>query len=197
MDIIKLLKDYPTESATAIATIFALLGWIGRNIFQLIIDHKKYNKELTTFFWKEKINAAKKASEFYLENLNFLNLVRQHFEIYESRKIEHTELFENIEKEVKFYSEKLKSFPHFEHHHINIFYEFDENRAIEINKNTFEIHLKIYELIPTESDSKEEIEAKVQEIKRCTRMLKENYSELFEIQKKYLNKIRADISAYL
>lgn len=197
MDIVKLLKDYPAESATGIATIFALLGWIGRNVFQLIIEHKKYNIELKTFFWKEKINAAKKASEFYLENLNFLNLVRQQFEIYESGKTEHTELFENIEKEVKFYSEKLKAFPHFEHHHINIFYEFDENRAMEINKNTFEIHQRIYDLIPLESDSIEQIDAKINKIKECSKMLKDNYSELFEIQKKYLNKVRADIGAYL
>jgi hypothetical protein len=197
MDILKLLKDYPAESATGIATIFALLGWIGRNVFQLIIDHKKYNKELKTFFWKEKINAAKKASEFYLENLNFLNLIRQQFEIYESGKTEQKELFENIEKEVRFYSEKLKAFPHFEHHHINIFYEFDENRAMEINKNTFEIHQKIYDLIPVESDSLEQIDFKINKIKECSKMLKDNYSELFEIQKKYLNKVREDIGAYL
>ena len=95
-------------------------------------------------------------------------MVRQQFEIYESGKTEHTELFENIEKEVKFYSEKLKAFPHFEHHHINIFYEFDENRAMEINKNTFEIHQRIYDLIPLESDSLEQIDAKINKIKECS-----------------------------
>ncbi|RKS94081.1 hypothetical protein BC952_1949 [Flavobacterium limicola] len=154
MDITRLLKDYPTESATAIATVFALLGWVGRNIFQIFIENRRYSKELKTFFWKEKLNAAKKASEFYLENLNFLNLVRHQFEMYELGKANQNEFFENIEKEVKFYSEKLKAFPHFEHHHINIFYDFNENRAMEINKNTFEINQKIFELIPQELDSK-------------------------------------------
>lgn len=197
MEIAQLFKDYPKESAAAIATIFGLLGWIGRNVFQIIIENKKYNKELKTFFWKEKLNAAKKASEYYLEHLNFLNLVRHQFEIYESGKIEHTELFENIEKEVKFYSEKLKAFPHFEHHHINIFYDFDDSRAMQINKNSFEIQQKILDLRPLESDTKEEINDKINEIKNCSKDLKDNYLELFNIQKKYLNKVRSDINDYI
>ena len=132
-----------------------------------------------------------------MENLNFLNLVRHQFEIYESGKTEHTELFENIEKEVKFYSEKLKAFPHFEHHHINIFYDFDESRAMEINKNTFDIHQKMFELIPLKSDTMEQIDTKISEIKKYSKKLKDNYSELFNIQKTYLSKVRSDISNYL
>ncbi len=197
MDITRLLKDYPTESATAIATVFALLGWVGRNIFQIFIENRRYSKELKTFFWKEKLNAAKKASEFYLENLNFLNLVRHQFEMYELGKANQNEFFENIEKEVKFYSEKLKAFPHFEHHHINIFYDFNENRAMEINKNTFEINQKIFELIPQELDSTEQIDIKMNKIKEFSKILKDNYSELFNIQKTYLSQVRSDINNYL
>lgn len=197
MDITRLLTDYPTESATAIATVFALLGWVGRNIFQIFIENRRYSKELKTFFWKEKLNAAKKASEFYLENLNFLNLVRHQFEMYELGKANQNEFFENIEKEVKFYSEKLKAFPHFEHHHINIFYDFNENRAMEINKNTFEINQKIFELIPQELDSTEQIDIKMNKIKEFSKILKDNYSELFNIQKTYLSQVRSDINNYL
>jgi hypothetical protein len=197
VDITRLLKDYPTESATAIATVFALLGWVGRNIFQIFIENRRYSKELKTFFWKEKLNAAKKASEFYLENLNFLNLVRHQFEMYELGKANQNEFFENIEKEVKFYSEKLKAFPHFEHHHINIFYDFNENRAMEINKNTFEINQKIFELIPQELDSTEQIDIKMNKIKEFSKILKDNYSELFNIQKTYLSQVRSDINNYL
>jgi hypothetical protein len=197
MEITKLLTDYPKEAAVGIATISATLGWTFRNIIQIILDNIKYKKELKTFFWKEKLNAAKKASEFYLENLNFLNLVRHQFEIFEQGNIEHQELFENIQKEVNFYSEKLKAFPHFEHHHINIFYDFNENRAMEINTNSFEIHQKILELMPSELDTKEKLESKILGIKAFSKQLKDNYAELFEIQKKYLGSVRNDIKEYL
>ncbi len=82
MEIIELWKEYPKIGGTMIAIVSASIGWILRNIFQLIIENHKYKREIKTFFWKEKINASKKASEFYLEQLNFLNLVRHQFEIY-------------------------------------------------------------------------------------------------------------------
>ena len=193
MDIVKLLKEFPTESAALIATTSALLGWVGRNIFQLIVENWRYNKELRTFFWKEKINAAKKASEFYLENLNFLNLVRVQFELYENGKLEHQMLIQSIEKEVSFYREKLKSFPHFEHHHINIFYDFNENRSLKLTTETMEIQQKIHELISDTSISSEQFDSK---IKEYSKNIKDNYSELFNIHKCYLKKVREDIGKY-
>ncbi len=197
MEIIELLKEYPKIGGTFIAIVSASLGWVFRNIFQLIIESRKYKREIKTFFWKEKINASKKASEFYLEQLNFLNLLKHQFEIYELGKIEHQEMFENIQKEVSFYSNKLKAFPHFEHHHINVFYDFNEQRSMEINKNTFEITQEIIDLRTTETDSAEEIDRKIREIKSRAKKLKENYSELFDIYKSYLNTVRTDIKEYV
>lgn len=193
-EIFKLLQEYPKAGATSIAIVSGSAGWLLRNVFQLIIENYRYSKELKTFFWKEKINAAKKASEFYLENLNFLNLVRIQFELCESGKIEHQQLIENFEKEVNFYREKLKSFPHFEHHHINIFYDFDESKIMSITDNSIEIQQKIQELISDQSTPSEEFN---QKIKDSLKTLKDNYFELFKIYKGYVKKVREDIGNYI
>lgn len=197
MNLLDFLKDYPGIGATAIAIVFGALGWSIRNLIQFFIDNSKYNKELKTFFWKEKLNSAKKASEFYLEHMNYINLLKHQFEIFEKGEIGHQELYENIQKEIEFYSNKLKAFPHFEHHHINIFYDFDEKRSIEINKRTFDINRELIELQPKEGDTLEEIDIKIIEIKKRAAELKDNYDEHFNIYKKYLQKVRKDLKDYL
>lgn len=197
MNLLDFLKDYPGIGATAIAIVSGALGWFIRNLIQFFIDNSKYKKESKTFFWKEKLNSAKKASEFYLEQMNYINLMKHQFEIFEKGEIGHQELYENLQKEIEFYSNKLKAFPHFEHHHINIFYDFDEKRSIEINKRTFDINRELIELQPKEEDSLEEIDIKIIEIKKRASELKDNYEEHFNIYKKYLQKIRKDLKDYL
>ena len=197
MNLLDFLKDYPGIGATAIAIAFGALGWFIRNLIQFFIDNSKYNKELKTFFWKEKLNSARKASEFYLEHMNYINLLKHQFEVFEKGEIGHQELYENIQKEIEFYSNKLKAFPHFEHHHINIFYDFDEKRSIEINKRTFDINRELIELQPKEGDTLEEIDIKIIEIKKRAAELKDNYEEHFNIYKKYLQKVRKDLKDYL
>ena len=197
MNLLDFLKDYPGIGATAIAIVSGALGWFIRNLIQFFIDNSKYNKELKTFFWKEKLNSARKASEFYLEHMNYINLLKHQFEVFEKGEIGHQELYENIQKEIEFYSNKLKAFPHFEHHHINIFYDFDEKRSIEINKRTFDINRELIELQPKEGDTLEEIDIKIIEIKKRAAELKDNYDEHFNIYKKYLQKVRKDLKDYL
>jgi DNA-binding ferritin-like protein (Dps family) len=197
MNFLEFLKDYPGIGATSIAIVFGALGWSVRNLVQFFIDNSKYNKELKTYFWKEKVKSAKKASEFYLEHMNYLNLLRHQFEIFEKGKIEHQELYDNIQKEIEFYSNKLKAFPHFEHHHINIFYNFDDERAMEINKRTFDIHRELIDLQPKQGDSLEEIDSKMIEIKKRATELKDNYEEHFRIYKRYLEEVRKDLEGYL
>ena len=197
MNLLDFLKDYPGIGATAIAIVSGALGWFIRNLIQFFIDNSKYNKELKTFFWKEKLNSSRKASEFYLEHMNYINLLKHQFEVFEKGEIGHQELYENIQKEIEFYSNKLKAFPHFEHHHINIFYDFDEKRSIEINKRTFDINRELIELQPKEGDTLEEIDIKIIEIKKRAAELKDNYEEHFNIYKKYLQKVRKDLKDYL
>lgn len=190
----KLLQENPKFGAAVIAVVSASLSWLLRNIAQLIIDNYRYNKDLKTFFWKEKINAAKKATEFYYEHLNFLNLVRIQFELYEAGTIEHQAFIESIERDVNFYKEKLKSFPHFEYHHINIFYDFDETKTMEIGNKSIKIQQEIQEIIYNPNISTEEFH---EQLKSCSRRLKENYSELFLINKEYVKQVRKDINKFI
>jgi len=118
-----------------------------------------------------------------------LNLARIQFENYKLQKIGHEILIENFQKEVQFYAEKLKSFPHFEHHHINIFYEFDENKAVEINNKINSINRKISELNPEKDNS--------EKVKSLFGKLEENYGELFNLQKGHTARVREDLKEYI
>ncbi|WP_282118056.1 hypothetical protein [Maribacter aquivivus] len=185
MDVFNFLKDYPAIGGIAIGAIFSSLGWIGKSVLDVFLEKKRYNRDLKTYLWKEKINASKKASEFYLEYANFLNLGRIQFESFKIGKIEHKSLIENLQKEVAYYEKKLKTFPHFEHHHINIFYEFDEKESMEIsNKINSTIRL-ILELNP-EIDNTERTS-------ELFKILEDSYSKLFELQKNYTKRIREDL----
>jgi hypothetical protein len=189
-----LLREFPIESTTLIAINSGLIGWFGKTLFQSIIEKRRYKKELKTFFWKEKISAAKKASEFYLENLNFLSLVKIQFELLETGKIEYSELIDSFEKEVEFQREKLKGFQHYEHHHINIFYDFDNTSSMNLVNKVIRTLQLIQDLISNEKITTEIFD---QKIKEYYKILKENYSELFDLQKDYLKAIREDIRNYI
>ena len=189
-EIAELLVRFPKTGSTLILTSLASLGWILRNLFELLIEKRKYKRELKTFFWKEKINASKKASEYYLEFLNFLNLTQIQFENFELQRIEHQDLIKNIQKEVEFYSNKLKAFPHFEHHHINIFYEFDGEKTLKITTENNQLLRELFELNSEKDNSKEKA-------KEIFKKLKDNYKELFAIHKEYLKKVRKDLKDYV
>lgn len=183
------LQEYPFIGGTAIASVSASLGWILRNFFDIFVENQRYKREQRTYFWKEKIKASKKASEFYLEYANFLNLARIQFESFRLGKIEHESLIENFKREVAFYADKLKSFPHFEHHHINIFYEFDEKRAMEISNKINATNREILEL-DSESDNAEKASG-------LFKILEDSYTELFDLQKEYTKRIRDNLSDYV
>lgn len=196
-EIIVFVKTYTEIATPVIALVSGIIGWFANNLLQYILDYLKYNKEIKTFFWKEKINAGKKASEYYLEYMNFLNLASNQFEMYELGKIEHQILIDNIQNEVKFYSEKLKSFPHFEFHHINIFYEFEESKTIEISNSINKNLRNIIEFKIDDNDSETEIDKKIEETKEYFKNLKLNYSQLFTVYKEYLKTVRLDIKKYI
>lgn len=189
MNFIDLIEKYPKESILLISITSGSLGWLFRNLFQLFFENKKYWREQKTFFWKEKIGAAKKASEFYLEYLNLLNLIVLQFKLYKEGKIEHQRLIDLIEQEVNFYDKKLKQFPHFEYHHINLFYNFDQNKNLKLINDNYEVLQKIYELISSKNN---ENEIKIQFDK-----LHENYNTLYSNYLKYINDVREDLEKYI
>jgi hypothetical protein len=197
MTILELLKEHPSIEGALIALFSGISVIIIQNILQFLIEKAQYKKELRTFFWKEKINSAKKASEFYLEQMNYFNLLIQQFEIFESGQIKYNELYENLNKEIEYYSNKLKSFPHFEHHHINIFYDFNDKRSMELNKRTFDIIKELIDLQPKKEDSNDDLDKKLNQIKIKSSELKDNYNEHFEIYKKILKEVQNDIKKYL
>ena len=126
---------------------------------------------------------------FYLEYSNFLNLARLQFESFRLGKIEHKSLIENFQKEVSFYVEKLKSFPHFEHHHINLFYEFDEDKTIIITNKINATNREILEL-NSESENTEKT-------KHLFKVLEDSYTQLFDLQKGYVKRVREDLKNQL
>ena len=191
MSFFDFLKEYPAIGGTAIGaisgTFFGVLGWIGKTTYELYIEKIRYKRDLKTALWKEKISASKKASEYYLEYLNFLNLARIQFENYESGKIEYDNLIEIFQSELVFYQVKLKAFPHFEHHHINIFYDFDQKKPREITDKIITSLRDISELSPG-TDNK----AKTKDLFET---LKDSYEKLLDIYNDYIRTVREDLKA--
>lgn len=189
MDFFDFLRDYPAIGGTAIGAIFGaifgVLGWTGKTAYELYIEKIRFKRDLKTSFWKEKINAAKKASEYYLEFLNLLNLARIQYENYESGKIEYGNLIKIFQAELVSYQEKLKAFPHFEHHHINIFYDFDQKKPREITDKIITSLREISELNP-DTDN-------VNRTKELFEGLKKSYKELFDIHSDYVKIVREDL----
>ncbi|WP_282126799.1 hypothetical protein [Marinifilum flexuosum] len=184
------LKDYPKVAGVLISLVSGSLGWFFREIFQIIVENKKYKRELRTYFWKEKVNAAKKASEFYLEYKNFLNLMQLKFELFEVGKIEYDQFIDKIGIEVEQLNLKLKKFPHLEYHHINLFYEFNEEKSMLLSN---EINSLIQNLISLNAEDAElDIKAK-----KIYKAIREKYAELEVIVNGYLDIVRNDIKGYI
>jgi len=190
MDFIELIKQYPIEGSALISTIAASLGWIARNIAQLLLERSKYWREQRTFFWKEKINAAKKASEFYLEYLNLLNLMIIQFNLYKNGKIGHDTLISSIDQEVNFYNNRIKQFPHFEHHHINLFYDFNEKDNLKTVNENLEVLQKVTEMINSENPDDDSIKIEFEKINT-------NYIKLYDNYFSYIKIVREDLKRYL
>lgn len=190
MNFIELIEKFPKESTLLISSTATAVGWFSRNIFQLFFENRKYWREQKTFFWKEKINSAKKASEYYLEYLNFLNLAIIQFKLYEDGKIEHQNLIQSIEQEVNYYNLKLKQFPHFEHHHINLFYNFDQSENLKIINENYELLQKINEIVNSESINEDEMKSQFSKIHH-------NYKILYSRFLNYIDIVRSDLEKYI
>lgn len=159
-----------------------VIGWFANVIW----ENSKYKREQKTYYWKEKINAGKKATEFYLEYLNLLNLFRLQFKLYKESIIDDKDLLEQIQSENKFYSQKLKQFPHYEHHHINLFYELIEDKNYQIVNENAEIFQKINRI----SQSENVIENEISEL---FDKMGNNYEKIYSNVLLQLKKIQKDL----
>src|SRR5690606_25093198 len=160
-----------------------VIGWFANVIW----ENSKYKREQKTYYWKEKINAGKKATEFYLEYLNLLNLFRLQFKLYKESFIDGESLLILIQqKEIEFYSQKLKQFPHYEYHHINLFYELIEDKNyLIVNENT-ETLQKINRINQSE-------DVKDNEISELFGKIGDNYEKLYNNVLLQLKKIQKDL----
>ena len=176
MEFLKFVKDYPSIAALGISLISGGFGFV----VKYIIDNKNFKKELKAFLWKEKINSAKKASEFYIQEISNIILMIEMLRLIENNGYVTDETRENYKKA----HEKLVNFPHFEHHHINVFYNFGELNDSEILKKTLfligEIDKCIYE------NNNEDILPKIKELRL-------NYENLITILNSKIAIIRKDI----
>ncbi|CAM3103722.1 hypothetical protein [Flavobacterium frigoris] len=175
---------YSQKVLNIIIPIFCgVIGWIANVIW----EKSKYKREQKTYYWKEKINAGKKATEFYLEYINLLNLIRLQFKLYKDNVIEGENLLINIQQEnVEFYSQKLKHFPHYEYHHINLFYELIEDNNFKIVNDNSEILQKINKINQSQI-------IKNNEISELFGKMEDNYEKLYNNVLLHLKKIQKDL----
>ncbi|TYP98800.1 hypothetical protein C7447_102115 [Tenacibaculum adriaticum] len=160
--------------------IFSLIAIILNNYF----EKNKYEKEIKTFLWKEKIQASKKASEFYLEIINYFNLAIANLELILDEEIGYSSLSEKI----AFHENRINSINSFEHHHVNIFYDLvseeAKNQSIKLNKAIHKIKLLNID------DDRDKIIFLITDIRDC-------YSSLENIYIDQLSNVRSNIKSYI
>ena len=193
----KLLVEYPKMGALLIATISSVLGYSLKTSIEYFLSLRKKKAELRELFWKEKIQSAKKASEFYYEHLSFLNLLSQNIDNEINEKEYSEALATSFQKQIVKLSEKTTNPSHYEHHHIHIFYDFDETELNLLNKKSFEIIQDLETIEILETDSSEQIEKKLNDAKEYQKNLKSNHEKSMKIYRRYLKHIREDIRKFV
>lgn len=181
-----------TEKTTQILTTI-LGGAVGAGVFSLIallinnyFGNKRYKKELKTFLWKEKIEASKKASEFYLEYMNFINTSITHFEILNADK----NLVSGLEEAIELHGKKLSNFTNFNHHHINVFIDlFDD----EIEDKSLSISINLMKIRNLSSQNK--LTENV--FKGLIDVIKSDYKEVLDFHKNKFSEVRNKINEFI
>ena len=175
------IKLFQSEFGLIFPIFCGAVGWFANFIW----ENSKYKREQKTYYWKEKINAGKKATEFYLEFLNLLNLYRLQFKLYKESIIDGESLLVNIQqKESEFYAQKLKQFPHFEYHHINLFYDLIDDENYQIVNENIEILQKINRISQSED---------VKEISELFGKMGHNYEKLYNNVLLQIRKVQKDL----
>lgn len=179
----ELIKYFQAEFSLIISILFGAVGWFANVIW----EKSKYKREQKTYYWKEKISAGKKATEFYLEYVNLLNLFRLQIKLYKQGLINGDNLLIFIQqKSIEFYSQKINQFPHYEYHHINLFYNLIDDKNYQIVNENTEILQRINTINQSE-DTKED------EINELFGKMEDNYEKLYNNVLSHLNCIQNDL----
>lgn len=183
MWVIELIKCFQTEFSLVVSIFCGVVGWFANVIW----ESSKYKREQKTYYWKEKINAGKKATEFYLEYINLLTSCRIQFKLYKENRIEDDNLLVIIQqKNIEFQSQKLRQFPHYEYHHINLFYNLIDDQNFLIAHENSEILKKIDSL----NHSKD---LNDNEIRELWVTMADNYEKLYNNVLIQIQRVRADL----
>ena len=130
------IQNNPKIGSLSLASIFTTIGFFGKTLIDFYIEGIKLKEERKSVFWKEKINASKKASEFYYEQINLFELMILNMKTQSENNKAHFYLKDSMNK----LNEKHSNPDNFEHHHVNIFYNFNYKELINKGKKlTFEI----------------------------------------------------------
>jgi hypothetical protein len=191
MNTIKYLLETPESWLLSIA--FAIIGYFTKTLVDIYLNKSKKRVELQQLYWKEKIESAKKASEFYLYQIGFFSLTADKYEMIEEDRKGAEELVKSTEELISSYQKRLIEFPHFEHYHINLFYDFNESKTKEIIKENYESIQSIHSVNFLENDDNSEFKRKFGVLKSNFGILKKNNRELISIYQGYLKIIRDDI----
>lgn len=192
MEILNVLKEFPQSWLILISGIF---GFFAKTIVDYFIGKSKKRIDLQELYWKEKIDSAKKASEYYLSHVSFFSLTADKYEIIEENRDGSENLIKDTEELIVGYQKRLLEFPHFEHYHVNLFYDFDESESTKLIKENYGYIQNIHSINPKANDEDSVFEKKWLLIRENFGNLKNNNRKLIQIYKGYLKIIRDDIKA--
>lgn len=176
-----------------VVLISGAIGYSVKFVIDFFSEKSKKRVELQELYWKEKIEAAKKASEYYLFQVGFFSLTSDKYEMAEESRAGAEQLIESTQELVDSFQKRLLDFPHYEHYHINLFYEFNDEEAARVMKESYECMQNIYAIDFQSSDSLEVFDEKFASYKSNFRQLKINNRKMIDVYQGYLKIIREDI----
>ncbi len=189
------MRDYPEIGALFIATTFTALGFIFKTLIDTFLENKKNKNEIRRIYWTERINAAKKASEYYYDHLELIGLMIHKIDIALNHNTP-SSLDEIISVTIEKLSQRSINPTSFEHHHIHMFYNFDFEIFDKLNVQSFDLIKKLENFEILESDSFGVIDKKLEEMKSILLELKNNHKTKKDIYKKYLKRINNDLGEF-
>ncbi|MCL1671713.1 hypothetical protein [Elizabethkingia ursingii] len=183
-----LMKEF-NISSLVMSTSAVILGWIFREAYQVFfIDRIKYKRELGAHYWKEKVEASKKASEFYLEIINLLNLLIIQYGQYKKGNFLKNQLYEIYQEQINSYSRRLMDFPHLEYHHINLFYNFNVKKLMHVLEELREELSNLYNLNIQDIEYDNKLSDCINKLEENTKYLSSNFESYLEIVRNDLKK---------
>lgn len=191
----KILQENPEIATLLIATTFTSIGFICKTLIDTFLENKRYKKDIKKAFWTEKLNAAKKTSEFYYEHLELIGLMIHQIDVQLEQGFSGP-LHDSIQKIIKKLSDRNTNPQSFEHHHIHMFYEVDTKVFDDLNTGSFVIIQQMEKIKFSQTDSLETTENKLGKVRKLLVDLKAKHEKKKSIYKIYLKKIREDISEF-